>query len=278
MLYLFINQLGWLTFIALLIVVVVLYAKINQQLRHLRRDMAQLQAELEQHKDSVVAIKPLHSADTYPTGNKNSESVSVVAPDITASAWPPNPNFLSSSSLQEAEEFTSTPSNLPIIDSLKNLHSNSKSQNPITTIEPDERWLPMVTSVISSVKNWFFGGNLVVRVGVLVLLVGVVLLLRLLSDYIEIPITVKLTAIGIIGLGLAGLGLKLAKNRFAYGITLQGAGLAIAYLSTFFAYSVYHVISSLPSFMALGILSALTVALAVRQNAFPLALLACISW
>ena len=274
MLYLFINQLGWLAFIALLIVVVVLYAKINQQLRHLRRDMAQLQAELEQHKDSVVAIKPLHSADTYPIENKNSESAPVAASDITASAWPPNPNSLSSSLLQEAEEFTFTPSNLPILDSIKNLRSNSKSQNPTITIEPDERSLPMVTSVISSVKNWFFGGNLVVRVGVLVLLVGVVLLLRLLSDYIEIPITVKLTVIGIIGLGLAGLGLKLAKKRFAYGITLQGTGLAIAYLSTFFAYSVYHVISSLPSFIALGILSALTVALAVRQNAFPLALLA----
>ncbi len=276
MLYLFINQLGWLAFIALLIVVVALYAKINQQLRYLRRDMAQLQAELKQHKDSVVTIKPLHSADTYPIENRNSESVPVAAPDITASAWSPNPNSLSSS-LEEAEaekKVTSTPSNLPILDSLKNLRSNSKSQNPTITIEPDERSLPMVTSVISSVKNWFFGGNLVVRVGVLVLLVGVVLLLRLLSDYIEIPITVKLTAIGIIGLGLAGLGLKLAKNRFAYGITLQGAGLAIAYLSTFFAYSVYHVISSLPSFMALGILSALTVALAVRQNAFPLALLA----
>ena len=277
MLYLFINQLGWLAFIALLIVVVVLYAKINQQLRHLRRDMAQLQAELEQHKDSVVTIKPLHSADTYPIENKNFESVPVAAPDIIASAWPSNPNSLSSSLLQEAEEeekFTSTPSNLPIVDSLKNLHSKSKLQNPTTIIEPDERSLPIVTSIISSVKNWFFGGNLVVRVGVLVLLVGVVLLLRLLSDYIEIPITVKLTAIGIIGLGLAGLGLKLAKNRFTYGITLQGTGLAIAYLSTFFAYSVYHVISSLPSFMALGILSALTVALAVRQNAFPLALLA----
>jgi uncharacterized membrane protein len=123
-------------------------------------------------------------------------------------------------------------------------------------------------------QNWFFGGNLVVRVGVLVLLVGVVLLLRLLSDYIEIPITIKLIGIGIIGLGLALLGLKLAKNRFAYGITLQGAGLAIAYLTTFFAYSVYHVLASVPSFVGLGILSAITIGLAVRQNALPLALLA----
>src|SRR5690606_36176066 len=46
------------------------------------------------------------------------------------------------------------------------------------------------------------------------------------------------------------------------------------YLTTFFAYSVYQVLASLPSFIGLGLLSALTVVLAVRQNAFPLALLA----
>ncbi len=132
----------------------------------------------------------------------------------------------------------------------------------------------MVTSLIHSIKNWFFGGNLVVRVGVLVLLVGVVLLLRLLSEYIEISIATKLMAIGVAGLGLAGLGYKLTAKRFSYGITLQGTGLAIAYLSTFFAYSVYQILPSIPSFIGLGVLSAVTIALAVRQNAFPLALLA----
>src|SRR5690606_24138513 len=59
---------------------------------------------------------------------------------------------------------------------------STKSRTPVTTIDPDERSLPIVTSLIHSMQNWFFGGNLVVRVGVLVLLVGVVLLLRLLSD------------------------------------------------------------------------------------------------
>ena len=113
------------------------------------------------------------------------------------------------------------------------------------------------------------------RVGVLVLLVGVVLLLRLLSEYIEISIAAKLMAIGIAGLALAALGLKLlTAKRFSYGITLQGAGLATAYLTTFFAYSVYQIIPSIPSFIGLGLLSAITIALAVRQNAFPLALLA----
>lgn len=140
--------------------------------------------------------------------------------------------------------------------------------------EPDEQSTAIVTSVLQSLRNWFFGGNLVVRVGAIILLMGVVLLLRLLSAYVEVSIEVKLIAIGAIGLGLAGLGLKLVKNRFTYGMTLQGAGLAITYLTAFFAYQVYDALSSFPSFVLLGSLSAVTVILAVRQNAFPLALLA----
>ncbi|BBI69546.1 hypothetical protein PKHYL_37370 [Psychrobacter sp. KH172YL61] len=165
--------------------------------------------------------------------------------------------------------FTSLPPPLPVTTP-----TPTKNKIANAPIEPDERSLPIVTSLIHSIKNWFFGGNLVVRVGVLVLLVGVVLLLRLLSEYIEISITTKLVAIGIAGLALAALGLKLTAKRFSYGITLQGAGLAITYLSTFFAYSVYEIIPSIPSFIGLGLLSAVTIALAVRQNAFPLALLA----
>ena len=271
MLYLLISPLGWLAFIVLLIVVMVLYSKINRQIEQLRHDMTELQAELEQRKDSVNRAKPSHSAYINSIQESRSDSAPTVPPDTSPTSRlpisPPLP-------LAEVESATSAD---PIAEPIENFGLKPKpaeSKNPVSTIEPDERSLPIVTSLIHSMQNWFFGGNLVVRVGVLVLLVGVVLLLRLLSDYIEIPITIKLIGIGIIGLGLAALGLKLAKNRFAYGITLQGAGLAIAYLTTFFAYSVYQVLASVPSFIGLGILSAITIGLAVRQNALPLALLA----
>ena len=271
MLYLLMSPLGWLAFIVLLIVVVVLYAKIARQIEQLRHDMTELQAELEQHKNSVTIAETSQSAYINPIQESRSDSAPTVPPDTSPTSRLPIPPPLP---LAAVESATSTD---PMAEPIENFGLNPKpaeSKNPVSTIEPDERSLPIVTSLIHSMQNWFFGGNLVVRVGVLVLLVGVVLLLRLLSDYIEIPITIKLIGIGIIGLGLAALGLKLAKNRFAYGITLQGAGLAIAYLTTFFAYSVYQVLASVPSFMGLGILSAITIGLAVRQNALPLALLA----
>lgn len=264
MLYLLINPLGWLAFTILLIIVVVLYVKITRQIEQLRHDMIDLQAELEQHKDSVNIASLSHSAHINATQESRSESAAPSTVELAPSA------VIISEPTEKLQSQPTPPPELPkLAESVL-----SKPQTSTSAIEPDERSTPIVTSLIHSVKNWFFGGNLVVRVGVLVLLIGVVLLLRLLSDYIEIPIALKLTSIGIIGLGLAALGLKLAKNRFAYGITLQGAGLAIAYLTTFFAYSVYQVLASVPSFIGLGILSAITIGLAVRQNALPLALLA----
>ena len=294
MLYLMVTQLGWLAFTILLIVVVALYTRIARKIEHLRRDVTNLQAELEQqrHRSMTPSSAPLIDKNDYARkaatndphlkGNvpKDSDAKDHDAKEIAFDSQHSSPD----------NQLPVSPPPLPTVASNSTIHAassiyddksignnasiNTKNTASTAPIEPDERSLPIVTSLIHSIKNWFFGGNLVVRVGVLVLLVGVVLLLRLLSEYIEISIATKLIAVGVTGLALAALGLKLTAKRFPYGITLQGAGLAIAYLSTFFAYSVYEIIPSIPSFIGLGLLSAITIALAVRQNAFPLALLA----
>ncbi|MGO2278164.1 MULTISPECIES: DUF2339 domain-containing protein [unclassified Psychrobacter] len=279
-----VTQLGWLAFTILLIVVVALYTRIARKIEHLRRDVTTLQAELEQQRYRSMTLPSAPSADEsdYVRTTAN-DDYDVKDNDAKATAFdsqklspdnrplvspPPLPTVTSDSTIHAASNIYD--------DKSTDNHASINTKNPTSTppIEPDERSLPIVTSLIHSIKNWFFGGNLVVRVGVLVLLVGVVLLLRLLSEYIEISIATKLIAVGVTGLALAALGLKLTAKRFSYGITLQGAGLAITYLSTFFAYSVYEIFPSIPSFIGLGLLSAITVALAVRQNAFPLALLA----
>jgi uncharacterized membrane protein len=294
MLYLMVTQLGWLAFTILLIVVVALYTRIARKIEHLRRDVTTLQAEIEQqrHRSMSTPSAPLIDKSNYARNTttndhdlkdnvpKDSDAKDHDAKEIAFDSQPSSPD----------NRPPASPPPLPTVASNSNIHAassiyddtsiddnapiNTQNIAPTAPIEPDERSLPIVTSLIHSIKNWFFGGNLVVRVGVLVLLVGVVLLLRLLSEYIEISIATKLIAVGVTGLALAALGLKLTAKRFSYGITLQGAGLAITYLSTFFAYSVYEIIPSIPSFIGLGLLSAITIALAVRQNAFPLALLA----
>ena len=265
----------WFVLFICLAVIVILYNKLRTRLDQLQKEITQLKNELQTQKQKV----------RFPTFDKDNDndvgaSVEFGAPIETYNSIETPTALLDNVASQlTTEELFEEVASLSKTEATNNtIYEDDDAYATLSktpsSIEPDEYSLPIVTSLIHSVKNWFFGGNLVVRVGVLVLLVGVVLLLRLLSDYIEISITAKLIAIGISGLGLAGLGLKLAAKRFSYGITLQGAGLAIAYLSTFFAYSVYQIVPSLPSFIGLGLLSAITIALAVRQNAFPLALLA----
>ena len=294
MLYLMVTQLGWLAFTILLIVVAALYTRIARKIEHLRCDVTTLQAELEQqkHRSMTPQSAPFVDKNDYArnTATNDPHLKGNVPKDSDAKDHDANEIAFDSQHSSPDNQLPVSPPPLPTVASNSTIHAassiyddksiddnasiNTKNTASTAPIEPDERSLPIVTSLIHSIKNWFFGGNLVVRVGVLVLLVGVVLLLRLLSEYIEISIATKLLAVGVTGLALAALGLKLTAKRFSYGITLQGAGLAIAYLSTFFAYSVYEIIPSIPSFIGLGSLSAITIALAVRQNAFPLALLA----
>lgn len=275
MLYLFAGSFGVLTFVTLLVVVVVLYQHLNNKIQRLAKKVDELQYQIDDYQRLLspsLDSKPLQT----PTPNDQVPKPAASLPK-TPTAPPPVPSGYFDQerplSLQHATaQTTKTATDYPQKPTAKSdNNANNANSDPIN---PDERSFEVVTSFANSIKQWFFGGNLVVRVGVLVLLVGVVLLLKLLSDYIELSITTKLIAIGVAGLALAGLGLKLAKKRFAYGISLQGAGIATAYLSTFFAYRYYDVLAGLPSFVLLGVLSALTVGLALRQNAFPLALLA----
>jgi len=67
MLYLMVTQLGWLAFTILLIVVVALYTRIARKMEHLRRDVTNLQAELEQqrHRSMTPSSAPLIDKSNY---------------------------------------------------------------------------------------------------------------------------------------------------------------------------------------------------------------------
>jgi len=143
----------------------------------------------------------------------------------------------------------------------------------ILKLEPDERSSSVVTSVSATLLRWFSGGNLIVRVGVLVLLIGVVLLLRLLNETISLPIEIWLSLIAVTATALTGLGIRLRNSRRGYALSLQGTGLAILYLTLFSAYRLYAVLPSQFTFVLLAVLAGLTAVLALRQDALPLAFL-----
>ncbi len=121
------------------------------------------------------------------------------------------------------------------------------------------------------VKNFFTTGNLVVRIGVVVLFFGVAFLLRYAYEYGWVPVELRLMGAGIGGMALAGFGWRVRQRSDTYGLILQGAGVGILYLTIFSSAKLYAL---LPLPAALALLVALVAAscvLAVVQRSQPLA-------
>lgn len=133
---------------------------------------------------------------------------------------------------------------------------------------------PFASSLIETAVQWFKGGNSIVRVAIIVLLIGVVMLLRFASEVWQLTLTAKMAAIAAGGLGLTGVGFFLRQKRFEYAISLQGAGLGIVFLVLFSSFHLGVIQSVSMAYVVLIGLLGLTLLLAIRQNALFLAFVA----
>lgn len=131
---------------------------------------------------------------------------------------------------------------------------------------------------MAHVAGYFTGGNLVVRVGVIVLFFGVAFLLQYANaqGVFDVPIEVRLVAVALLGLTLLVLGWLLRHRRRTYGLILQGGGLGMTYITVFAAMQLYDVVPAGIALAILVILVALGGALAVLQNSSTLAVVAVI--
>ena len=62
-----------------------------------------------------------------------------------------------------------------------------------------------------------------------------------------------------------------APDKLAYALTLQGAGVAVLYLTVFAAFRLYQFLPAGAAFAALGLVCAFAAVIAVAQNAMPMA-------
>jgi uncharacterized membrane protein len=134
--------------------------------------------------------------------------------------------------------------------------------------------VPPVKARENPLWAWFTGGNALTRIGVVVLFFGVAFLLKYFALHFTVPIELRLAAVAAGGFALMGLGMRLAASRPGYGLSLQGAGAGILYLTTYAAFRLYGVLPEVPTIALLVAISALTVSLAVRNDSQPLAGLA----
>ena len=117
------------------------------------------------------------------------------------------------------------------------------------------------------------GGNWLVRVGVLAIIIGVVFFLKLAFDNNWIGPTGRVLLGLVAGLVMLGGGEYLQRRYPIYGHALSGGGIALLYVSTFAAFGLYHLIALTPASGFLLLISVASAALALRHESMALAII-----
>ena len=130
--------------------------------------------------------------------------------------------------------------------------------------------------IISNIRKFFTSGNVVVKVGVIILFFGVAFLLKYAAQRNAFPIELRLIAVAIGAIGMLIFGWRLRHTKAQYALVLQGGAVGVLYLTVFTAAKLYTVLPLGLTFFVMVALVVFSCLLAVLQNSRSLACLATI--
>lgn len=166
-------------------------------------------------------------------------------------------------------EMESAPIAQTTFEKEENINEAGDAQpSPIKPIEPN-----IIDKAFNYAKDWLFGGNTLVRSGIVLLFIGISFLIKYVAENSNVPIEFRMTGIALFGIALLVIGWRLRNKRTEYAWALQGGGIGVLYLTIFAAMKLYQLIPPGAAFTILIIIAFLSAAIAVLQSALPLAIL-----
>lgn len=126
-----------------------------------------------------------------------------------------------------------------------------------------------------AVKSWFTTGNVPVKVGVILSLLGLGFLIQtaLNRGWITLNLETRLAIVALCGLAMLVIGFWLRGRNLVYALSLQGGGVAVLYLTVYSSLVFYEVLAAPPAFAAVAVITAAAGVLSVVQNSRSLAAL-----
>jgi uncharacterized membrane protein len=110
--------------------------------------------------------------------------------------------------------------------------SLSISQPPVKADqEKKEAKVDIVSQAITFISNYFTQGNIVVRVGAVILFFGVAFLLKYAAENTNISMEVRLISVATAAIALLFFGWRFREKNQGYGLILQGVAVGILYLT-----------------------------------------------
>lgn len=142
-------------------------------------------------------------------------------------------------------------------------------ESPVTIRKPD-----IFDRSIDWVKSFFTRGNVVVKVGVIILFFGVSFLLKYAAGKHVVPPELWFIAVAIGSIALLIFGWRLRIKNTAYALVVQGGAVGILYITVFSAAKFFALLSFGLTFFLMFMLVVFSCILAVLQNSKSLAVFA----
>ena len=117
------------------------------------------------------------------------------------------------------------------------------------------------------IRTFFTEGNVLVKIGLIVLFFGIGFLLKYASDHSMLPIELRLAGVASGGIALLILGWKLRNKKQLYALLLQGGGIGVLYLTVYAASKLYGLLPHSMSFILMFLLVMFSSLIAILQNA-----------
>ncbi|HEX8955328.1 MAG TPA: DUF2339 domain-containing protein, partial [Burkholderiaceae bacterium] len=149
--------------------------------------------------------------------------------------------------------------------------------NPAPQSQPKSRPKPtprQPSALELKLKQLIFGGNPLVKIGVLILFLGLGFLLRYASEYIVVPVELRYAGVAAAGVALLITGWRLRGRKDNYGLILQGAGVAVMYLTPLAAMRVSNLLPPTAGFAVLVAAAAFAALLSILQDSLAMAIAA----
>ncbi|MBU0827451.1 MAG: DUF2339 domain-containing protein [Gammaproteobacteria bacterium] len=228
-----------------------------------------IRTELQAHAAKGVAKPVLEAGQAAPVGDERARAAPPVA-QAPAPVPQATPVMRGENTLASDDAFWA---DSPVAQSQPRVPASAPV--PPRAAAPSKPSQPnAIEQAVLAAKNWFLGGNTIVRVGLVILFIGLSFLARYAASAGLFPVELRLAAIAGVAIALLVVGFRKRADKPGFALALQGGGVAIMYLTVFAAFRLYGL---LPPMLAFGLMIAVcaaSCALALLQDSRSLAVAA----
>jgi len=146
------------------------------------------------------------------------------------------------------------------------LRAEKRVQAPLAPAAPISQERKVSTPKQAGGLEKFIGENLIAVIAVVILLIGVIFGVKYSIDHNLISPLTRILLSYLLGAGILAVGMRLKAKYELFSATLVSGAMAIMYVSTYVAYSLYQLIPQVGAFALMVIFTVFTVIAAIQYN------------